>query len=43
MLLWVAICAPGLLYAQEQDSTASSSDTTKAAQIIQDIKESKHW
>ena len=42
-LLWLitgAIAVPSLLFAQ-QDTTETQTDTTKAAQIISDIKESK--
>ena len=35
------IWLPSFLFAQERDSTASPADTTRAAQILQDIKESK--
>jgi hypothetical protein len=39
--LFCAICAPSFMFGQVRDTTASPGDSTKAGQIIQDIKESK--
>ena len=40
-MIWCVFLAPAVLCAQENDSTTVDRDTTKAAQILNDIRESK--